>query len=230
MIKKIRRNNFKLYFEFADYLPQELSVIAQYACKEKGVRLTHSATTRIDEIIIEAYRNRDRAFGNARFVYDLIDQAKIALGLGMKVIASDPLSEGASIGLEFFNGQNVNIYIETTDFQTVLKESDFITVHAPTQDSYLLGKSEIEKMKTGVGIINAAHGGLIDEVALINAIEDKKVKFAGLDVYENEPRPEIQLLMNPELSLTPHIGEATMEAQSRIGIELADQIIRLLGN
>lgn len=154
--------------------------------------------------------------------------AKIALGLGMKILASDPLIEGASIGIEFFNGQKVNIHIETTDFQTVLEQSDFITVHAPTQDGYLLGKSEIEKMKSGVGIINVSNGGSIDEIALIDAIKNKQVKFAGLDVYENEPRPEIQLLMNPELSLTPHIGEATLESQSRIGTELADQIIKLL--
>ena len=79
-----------------------------------------------------------------------------------------------------------------------------------------------------MGIVNAARGGVIDEVALINAIKNKKVTFAGLDVFENEPHPEIQLLMNPELSLTPHIGAATVEAQDRIGTELAEQIIRLL--
>jgi D-3-phosphoglycerate dehydrogenase len=83
-------------------------------------------------------------------------------------------------------------------------------------------------MKTGICIINAARGGVIDEVALIKAIEKNKVKFAGLDVFEKEPNPEIQLLMNPELSLTPHIGAATIEAQDRIGTELATQIIALL--
>jgi D-3-phosphoglycerate dehydrogenase len=156
--------------------------------------------------------------------------AKIALGLGMKVIASDPLKEGATIGIEFFNGQKVTLYIETIDFQTVLEESDFITVHAPNQEGYVLGKSEMAKMKKGVGIVNTSSGGSIDEIALIDAIKNKQVKFAGLDVFESEPRPEIQLLMNPELSLTPHIGEATLEAQSRMGTELAEQIIKLLGN
>lgn len=158
------------------------------------------------------------------------DVAKIALGLGMKVIATDPLKEGASIGVEFFNGQKVTIYIETIDFQTVLEVSDFITVHTPNQDGYVLGKSEMAKMKTRVGIVNASNGGSIDEIALIDAIKNKQVKFAGLDVFESEPRPEIQLLMNPELSLTPHIGEATLEAQSRMGTELAEQIIKLLSN
>lgn len=154
--------------------------------------------------------------------------AKIALGLGMKVIANDSFSEGAPISIEFFNGQKVTIHIETTDLDTILKESDFITVHVPAQDDYIIGAAEIEKMKTGVGIVNAARGGVIDEVALMDAIKNKKVKFAGLDVFENEPRPEIQLLMNPELSLTPHIGAATLEAQSRIGTELAEQITKLL--
>jgi len=154
--------------------------------------------------------------------------AKIALGLGMKVIANDAFSEGAPISIEFFNGQKVTIHIETTDLETILKESDYITMHVPAQEDYIIGEAEIEKMKTGVGIVNAARGGVIDEVALVNAIESKKVKFAGLDVFENEPRPEIQLLMNPELSLTPHIGAATLEAQSRIGTELAEQITKLL--
>jgi D-3-phosphoglycerate dehydrogenase len=156
--------------------------------------------------------------------------AKIALGLGMKVIANDAHSEGNPISIEFFNGQKITIPIETSELSELLKESDFITLHVPAQDQYIIGQKEIDQMKTGVGIINAARGGVIDEVALVNAIESKKVKFAGLDVYESEPKPEIQLLMNPEISLTPHIGAATLEAQDRIGTELAEQIIRLLNN
>ena len=101
-------------------------------------------------------------------------------------------------------------------------------VTAEIQELIEIGKKEIEKMKTGVGIVNAARGGVIDEMALISAIETEKVKFAGLDVFEKEPAPEIQLLMNPELSLTPHIGAATAEAQDRIGTELAQQIIEIL--
>jgi len=154
--------------------------------------------------------------------------AKIALGLGMEVIANDHFTESAPITIEFFNGQRITIPVETTDLDTLLKDSDFISLHVPVQDSYVIGEKEIEKMKTGVGIVNAARGGVIDEMALINAIETKKIKFAGLDVFEKEPAPEIQLLMNPELSLTPHIGAATIEAQDRIGTELATQIIALL--
>lgn len=157
------------------------------------------------------------------------ETAKIALGLGMKVIATDAYIEHAAINVDFFTGQSITISLDTAPLDTLLKKSDFITLHVPAQDNYIIGSTEIEKMKEGVGIVNAARGGVLDEVALVNAIEAEKVKFAALDVYENEPTPEIQLLMNPELSLTPHIGAATKEAQDRIGTELATQIINLLG-
>jgi D-3-phosphoglycerate dehydrogenase len=154
--------------------------------------------------------------------------ARIALGIGMEVLATDRFIESAPISIDFFNGQKITITIETTDLESLLKESDFISLHVPVQEDYVIGTKEISKMKTGICIINAARGGVIDEGALIKAIEKNKVKFAGLDVFEKEPNPEIQLLMNPELSLTPHIGAATIEAQDRIGTELATQIIALL--
>jgi D-3-phosphoglycerate dehydrogenase / 2-oxoglutarate reductase len=136
--------------------------------------------------------------------------------------------ERAPITIDFFNGQKITITIETTDLDTLLKESDFISLHVPVQENYVISTEEISKMKNGVGLINAARGGVVDEMALIKAIEKNKIKFAGLDVFEKEPNPEIQLLMNPELSLTPHIGAATVEAQDRIGTELASQVIKLL--
>jgi D-3-phosphoglycerate dehydrogenase len=83
-------------------------------------------------------------------------------------------------------------------------------------------------MKQGAGLINCARGGVVDEVALIDALENNKLAFAGLDVFENEPSPEIRILMHPKISLTPHIGAATLEAQDRIGTELAYQISNLL--
>lgn len=154
--------------------------------------------------------------------------AKIALGLGMNVIANDSTKGEKPVTVKFFNGQALTFSVNVTTLEEVLKKSDFITLHVPASDKHLIGINEIEQMKNGVGIVNAARGGIIDEVALVNAIETKKVRFAGLDVFENEPKPEIQLLMNPELSLTPHIGAATIEAQDRIGLELANQIIELL--
>jgi D-3-phosphoglycerate dehydrogenase len=112
--------------------------------------------------------------------------------------------------------------------EDLLLTSDFITLHIPANKSYVIGKKEFGLMKKGVGIINAARGGIMDEVALIDAIESGKVSFAGLDVFESEPAPEIRILMHPNISLSPHIGAATREAQDRIGEELALQVIRLL--
>lgn len=154
--------------------------------------------------------------------------AKIALGIGMKVIATDAFIGNATINVPFYNGQSIDIEIETEPISEVLKHADFITLHIPSQDNYVIGNDQFNSMKDGVGIINAARGGLIDEVALVKAIESGKVKYAGLDVFEKEPNPEIQILMNPDISLTPHVGAATIEAQNRIGEELAEQIVKLL--
>ena len=155
--------------------------------------------------------------------------AKIAIGLGMNVLATDAYVNEANITLDFFNGQKTSFTIETVSKEDVLKESDFLTLHVPSQGEYIIAKSEFDIMKDDVIIVNAARGGVINEVDLVSAIKDEKVLFAGLDVFETEPKPAIQLLMNPNLSLSPHIGAATKEAQERIGKELADQIIKLLG-
>ena len=156
--------------------------------------------------------------------------AKIALGLGMKVIASDKYVGQAVIRVDFYNGQFINVDIITEPLEDLFRHSDFITLHVPAQDGYVIGRDELKLMKEDVGIVNAARGGVIDEVALIEALDEGKVLFAGLDVFENEPTPEIKILMNPKISLTPHIGAATFEAQDRIGTELAEQIISLLKN
>ncbi|MGH1383431.1 D-2-hydroxyacid dehydrogenase [Kordia sp.] len=154
--------------------------------------------------------------------------AKMALGLGMNVIATDKFIDKATVSVDFFNGQSIAIEIETEAMESVLKNADFITLHVPAQKEYIIGKKEIELMKQGAAIVNASRGGTIDEVALIDALESKKLSFAGLDVFENEPTPAIKVLMNPYVSLTPHIGAATNEAQDRIGLELASQINTLL--
>ena len=156
--------------------------------------------------------------------------AKMALGLGMKVIAADKYVNEAVIRVDFYNGQFINVEIVTESLEDVIKHSDFITLHVPAQDGYVIDKEEFQLMKENVGIINCARGGVINEVALIEALDEGKVLFAGLDVFEKEPTPEIQILMHPKISLTPHIGAATEEAQDRIGTELAEQIISLLKN
>jgi len=155
--------------------------------------------------------------------------AKIALGLGMDVAAYDPFMDEATIAVDFFNGQSVDINIKTRSFDEVLSQSDFITLHVPAQDKPTIGAAEFDKMKKGAGLINAARGGVVDEEALVTALENEHLAFAALDTFVNEPTPAIKLLMHPKISLTPHIGAATKEAQDRIGTELAQQISELLG-
>jgi D-3-phosphoglycerate dehydrogenase len=154
--------------------------------------------------------------------------ARIALGVGMKVLYCDPFMESARVVVSFFDGQSVTFDFRASTRDEVLRNADFITLHVPAQKEYVIGKKEFGLMKSGAGIVNAARGGVIDEVALIEALESGKISFAGLDVFESEPTPEIKILMHPNISLSPHIGAATEEAQGRIGLELAEQIIRLL--
>ncbi|GGD92987.1 D-2-hydroxyacid dehydrogenase [Planktosalinus lacus] len=154
--------------------------------------------------------------------------AKIAIGCGMRVFACDKFVKNTSVTLDFFTGEQMTFTIETIPFKEVLSASDFITLHIPAQEGYVIGKEEIKLMKDGAGIINAARGGVLDEVALKEALDSGKLGFAGLDTFEEEPRPAIQVLMNPKISLTPHIGAATLEAQDRIGLELAEKVINLL--
>ena len=155
--------------------------------------------------------------------------AKIGLGVGMNVIATDKYIDAAEIEVSLFNGASLKVSIETTTMEHVLEQSDFISLHVPAQKDYVIGKKEFGMMKDGSVIINAARGGVVDEVSLVDALETNKLAFACLDTFENEPKPEVKLLMHPKISLTPHIGAATLEAQDRIGVELGEQIISILG-
>ena len=204
-----------------------------------GVRFLHDANRNMPlegdsnfDGLKKAYANgielRGKTLGIIGFGRIGREVARIGLGLGMKIIASDKFVGKADIKVDFYNGQFINVEIETEPIEDIFTHADFITLHVPAQEGYVIGKSEFEVMKNDVGIVNCARGGVIDEVALIEAIDNGKVLFAGLDVFENEPSPEIQILMHPKISLTPHIGAATLEAQDRIGTELAEQIISLL--
>jgi D-3-phosphoglycerate dehydrogenase len=206
-----------------------------------GVRFLHDANRNMPlegdthfEGLKKAYANgielRGKTIGIIGFGRIGQAVAKMALGLGMKVIAADKYVNEAVIRVDFYNGQFINVEIVTESLEDVIKHSDFITLHVPAQDGYVIGREELKLMKENVGIINCARGGVIDEVALVEALDEDKVLFAGLDVFENEPTPEIKILMHPKISLTPHIGAATLEAQDRIGTELAEQIISLLKN
>ncbi|KUG12151.1 3-phosphoglycerate dehydrogenase [Elizabethkingia sp. HvH-WGS333] len=157
-----------------------------------------------------------------------IEVARIALGLRMKVIAADTFVGKANIEVDFYNGQSINVDIITEPIEQILKEADIITLHVPAQKGFVIGKEQLDMMKDGVMLINCARGGVIDEEALIEALDSGKVRFAGLDVFENEPAPSDKILAHSKISLSPHIGAATLEAQDRIGEELADQIHEIL--
>ncbi len=155
--------------------------------------------------------------------------ARIALGLGMRVIAADNNVGRASIKVKFYNNQFINVDIETEPLDGVLRHADFITLHVPAQkEGYMIGEKEFNVMKEGAAIINCSRGGVIDEQALMNALDSGKVSFAGLDVFINEPTPSEKVLNHPKISLTPHTGASTLEAQDRIGLSLASQICSIL--
>lgn len=150
---------------------------------------------------------------------------KIALGLGMNVLAFDPFVKQAEIEVEVA-GRKVQVPLTTVAMEEVLKHSDFITFHVP--GGKLVAATELALMKNGVILVNTARGGVIDETELIKALDSGKVAHACLDVFENEPKPSAALLAHAKISLSPHIGAATNEAQERIGIELAEKMIAAL--
>ena len=146
----------------------------------------------------------------------------------MNVIFYDKFIEETSLDIEFFDGRNITFNLISSTFDEVLENSDFISVHIPASDKYIIDSKEIEKMKDGVGLFNLSRGGIVNEEELLKSINSGKVSFAGIDTFENEPVPSMKLLMNSNISLTPHIGAATSEAQDRIGVELADKINEIL--
>ncbi|HIF15598.1 MAG TPA: 3-phosphoglycerate dehydrogenase [Bacteroidetes bacterium] len=156
------------------------------------------------------------------------ETGKIALGLGMKLLAHDPFMNECSLTLNIDGLEApVNVPVKMVSKEEVLENCDVLSMHVPFNagDRPVIGEEEINMMKDGVSIINCARGGCIDESALITKLDQGKVSFAGVDVFENEPTPQENILKADRVSLTPHIGASTVEAQKRIGLELADQII-----
>src|SRR5665213_1107968 len=151
--------------------------------------------------------------------------AKIALGIGMDVMAYDLYPFNPEVELTLGGGTTVKTTVRTATQAEIIKEADFITIHTPFVDKPIIGSSEFEQMKNGAGVVNCSRGGLIDEEALITALNSGKISFAALDVFDNEPSPRADILAHPKISLTPHIGASTNEAQERIGLELANLII-----
>lgn len=156
-----------------------------------------------------------------------LEVIKIGICLGMSIVAYNRTPKTENVKISFFDGQSLHFEIKSVNLDEVLKKSDFISINISSTEKYFIDNEQIAMMKEGVFIANTARGGVLHEVALIDAIERGKVAGAALDVFENEPNPEIEILMNPALSLSPHIGGNTLEAQNRIAEELAEQIIKI---
>jgi D-3-phosphoglycerate dehydrogenase len=144
----------------------------------------------------------------------------------MNVVAIDQYTETATISLNI-GGKNIDVQITPTDdLYSVIGDLDYISLHVPKQadGSAVIQMKEFKMMKKGVRIVNAARGGVINEADLKEAISKGIVAAAALDVFDNEPNPDASLTSHESIACTPHIGAATVEAQDRIGTELADQI------
>lgn len=151
--------------------------------------------------------------------------ARIGLGIGMRILVCDQQEVDDTIRISFAGGVSVDLPVRKTELIDLYKEADFVSFHVPFTERPLLGAAEFAFLKPGVGLVNTARGGVIDEHALLDALNNGSVAFACLDVFEGEPVPNQDLLSHPRISLSPHIGAATVEAQERVGIELAHLIV-----
>jgi len=151
------------------------------------------------------------------------ETAQLALSVGMKVIGVDPYIDEAelTIGGEVVNAKYT---LPSSSMDEMLSQSDVITLHVPFTGAPVLSTTQFAKMKDGVILINASRGGTVDEDAMLAALASGKVAAAGIDVFANEPTPRRDILEHPRVSLTPHTGASTNEAQQKIGIELAEKL------
>lgn len=147
------------------------------------------------------------------------ETAKIAKAIGMKVMYNT--RSGKKDGFDGF---------EFVTLEKILKNSDFISLHIPydKEKGTLIGAKEFEMMKDGVYIVNCARGGVVSEEALLAALDSGKVSAAALDVFAEEPTKHEKLYTHSKVSLTPHIGASTIEAQEKIGKEIVEIIKKQL--
>lgn len=158
--------------------------------------------------------------------------ARIGLALGMRIMATDPVVDSAEIDIQLYEPDNLKlrVTVDTVPWEDALRKADFMTFHVPGVGKALLGAKELGQMKSNAIVINTARGGIIDEQALLQALEAGQIGGAGLDVFDNEPQPRRALLEHPRISVSPHIGASTAEAQANIGLELADKILAFFGD
>ncbi len=192
-------------------------------------RMPESGNTRFEELkknYSKGMELRDKTMGIIGFGRIGQYTAKIALGCGMKVLAYDPFVKEATLHLDIHGTKGLDVAIHTVSMEELIAHADVISMHVP--GGKMITAKEIAQMKQGVILVNAARGGVIDEADLLEGLNSGKIAHACLDVFENEPTPNEALLKHAKISLTPHIGAATNEAQERIGVELAEKLIEAL--
>ncbi|MFA6419647.1 MAG: hydroxyacid dehydrogenase [archaeon] len=143
--------------------------------------------------------------------------ARVALAMEMNVLVFDPFVPAEKL---------LELGVKKAEIDEIITNSDYITVHVPLteQTKNMISDAQFAKMKNGVRILNVARGGVINESALLNALNSGKVSAAGLDVYSEEPPLNKELIMHEKVICTPHLGASTLEAQENVGLEVAEQI------
>jgi D-3-phosphoglycerate dehydrogenase len=160
---------------------------------------------------------------------------KMAIGLGMNILFHDAFINDVKFDLSFhpnISSQRLSFAFQCVPLEKILAESDFITLHIPFLKGTppVIAAKEFEKMKKGAGIVNTARAGVVSENDLLAALNSGKVSYAALDVFEGEPLVNKEIRSHAKISLSPHIGGSTREAQERIGIELAEKVVAFFRN
>ena len=181
-------------------------------------------------LLKKTYQNAAELFGKTLGVIgsgsNALEVIKMGISLGMNVIIFNEISKSEKVNLDFFDGQKLVFELKSVKFEEILEKSDFISILNTEKSGYLIDSEEFEIMKNGAYLVNIAKGA-VNEVTLLDYLENKKLTGAALDVFEYEPKPDIQVLMNPSLSLSPNLATVTTDAIEKTGKELAEQIIKI---
>ena len=205
-----------------------------------GVRFIHLANRKMPETGNSDFKSlkkdyakgtelRGKTLGLIGFGRIGQETAKIALGAGMHVMISDPMIDECTLELDHIQANPTpSVKLKSHSNEDIFKHADFISLHVPSLDKPIIDKQAFDQMKDGVGVVNCSRGGVIDEEALLQALDSGKVSFAGLDVFENEPTPNEKLLKHDKVSSTPHIGASSVEGQQRVAQEMAEKTVETL--
>lgn len=181
-------------------------------------------------LLKKSYQNAAELFGKTLGVIgsgnNALEVIKMGISLGMNVIIFNEISKSEKVNLDFFDGQKLVFELKSVKFEEILEKSDFISILNTEKSGYLIDSEQFEIMKNGAYLVNIAKGA-VNEVTLVDYLENKKLAGAALDVFEYEPKPDIQVLMNPSLSLSPNLATVTTDAIEKTGKELAEQIIKI---